>query len=53
VVHGSNVRVQLWDGRDFDASVTARSTARLGGASNQCELIACGVPGGFIATASW
>jgi serine protease Do len=24
VVHGSNVRVQLWDGREFDAAVTAR-----------------------------
>src|SRR5438132_17548 len=24
VVHGSNVRVQLWDGREFDAAVTTR-----------------------------
>jgi serine protease Do len=24
VVHGSNVRVQLWDGREFDATVTSR-----------------------------
>jgi serine protease Do len=28
VVHGSNVRVQLWDGREFDASVTARDPRR-------------------------
>src|ERR1700756_3839201 len=26
VVHGSNVRVQLWDGREFDAAVTARDS---------------------------
>ena len=24
VVHGSNVRVQLWDGREFDAAVASR-----------------------------
>ncbi len=28
VVHGSNVRVQLWDGREFDAAVTARDLRR-------------------------
>ncbi len=28
VVHGSNVRVQLWDGREFDASITARDPRR-------------------------
>ena len=28
VVHGSNVCVQLWDGREFDASVTARDPRR-------------------------
>jgi len=28
VVHGSNVGVQLWDGREFDASVTARDPRR-------------------------
>jgi serine protease Do len=28
VVHGSDVRVQLWDGREFDASVTARDPRR-------------------------
>src|SRR5467141_675356 len=28
VVHGSNVRVQLWDGREFDASVTSRDPRR-------------------------
>src|SRR5258708_962663 len=28
VVHGSNVRVQLWDGREFDASVTTRDPRR-------------------------
>jgi serine protease Do len=28
VVHGSNVRVQLWDGREFDASVTLRDPRR-------------------------
>jgi serine protease Do len=28
VVHGSSVRVQLWDGREFDASVTARDPRR-------------------------
>ena len=28
VVRGSNVRVQLWDGREFDASVTARDPRR-------------------------
>src|SRR3979490_2334075 len=28
VVHGSNVRVQLWHGREFDASVTLRDPRR-------------------------
>jgi serine protease Do len=28
VVHGSNVRVQLWDGREYDASVAARDPRR-------------------------
>src|SRR5438132_6723918 len=28
VVHGSNVRVQLWDGREFDAAVTTRDPRR-------------------------
>ncbi len=28
VVHGSTVRVQLWDGREFDATVTARDPHR-------------------------
>jgi serine protease Do len=28
VVRGSNVRVQLWDGREFDASATARDLRR-------------------------
>jgi serine protease Do len=28
VVHGSNTRVQLWDGREFDATVTARDQRR-------------------------
>ncbi len=28
VVSGSNVRVQLWDGREFDAAVTARDPRR-------------------------
>src|SRR5690349_16183954 len=28
VVHGSNVRVQLWDGREFDAAVAARDPQR-------------------------
>jgi serine protease Do len=28
VVHGSNVGVQLWDGREFEASVTARDPQR-------------------------
>ena len=28
VVHGPNVCVQLWDGREFDASVTARDPRR-------------------------
>jgi serine protease Do len=28
VVHGSNFRVQLWDGREFDASATARDRRR-------------------------
>jgi serine protease Do len=28
VVHGSNVRVQLWDGREFNAEVTARDPRR-------------------------
>ncbi len=28
VAHGSNVRVQLWDGREFNAAVTARDPRR-------------------------
>jgi serine protease Do len=28
VVHGSNTRAQLWDGREFDATVTARDPRR-------------------------
>lgn len=28
VVHGSNVRVQLWDGREFDAGVASRDPRR-------------------------
>jgi serine protease Do len=28
VVHGSDVRVQLWDGREFDATITARDRRR-------------------------
>jgi serine protease Do len=28
VVHGSNVHVQLWDGREFDAAVTVRDPRR-------------------------
>jgi serine protease Do len=28
VVHGSNVRIQLWDGREFDATVAARDPRR-------------------------
>src|SRR5579864_1949549 len=49
VVLGSRVKVQLWDGRDFDAAIVSRDTSR---DLAQLRITAAGLPAAAVADSS-